>query len=158
MEPHASAIALILDDVRRWPGVTLEPHRFGGTAFRFGRGELGHVHTDGVLDIGFPRPVRDQLIAARRAEPHHALPDSGWVTFLVRGTEDVPQALALLRLAFESREHARARREPVAEAGGDRAPASDDASELAPSAEDLLDEAIEESFPASDSPAVGGHD
>src|SRR5213593_421557 len=99
----ASAIALILAEVRGWPGVSLAPHRFGGTAFQLGRGELGHVHPNGLLDIAFPKPVRDELIASHRVEPHHVLPKSGWVTFRLHGDADVASALDLLRLARDAR-------------------------------------------------------
>ncbi|MGH2605797.1 MAG: luciferase family protein, partial [Anaerolineales bacterium] len=30
--------------VIEWPGVTAHPHRFGGTEYRLGRREFGHVH------------------------------------------------------------------------------------------------------------------
>jgi luciferase-like monooxygenase len=38
-----------------WDGVTSHPHRFGGREFLFGAAEVGHVHTNGVVDIPFPR-------------------------------------------------------------------------------------------------------
>ncbi len=84
-----------------WEGVTAHPHRFGGTEYRLGRRELGHIHGDTMLDLPFPKRVRDELIAARRAEPHHLLPDTGWVSFYIREPSDVEQAIALLRRSFE---------------------------------------------------------
>jgi hypothetical protein len=32
--------------VTSWPGVEAVPHRFGGTEYRCGRKEMGHVHGD----------------------------------------------------------------------------------------------------------------
>ena len=150
-DPLASAIALILAEVGDWPGVSLTPHRFGGTAFRLGRGELGHVHPNGFLDIAFPKPVRDELIASHRVEPHHVLPKSGWVTFRLHGDADVASALDLLRLARDARSEPRARPE---ESPGDGRGLEPSAGETPREA--ALDEAIEESFPASDPPAVHG--
>ena len=90
--------------------VTEDTHRFGGIEFRLGRRELGHLHGDRMADLPFPRRVRDELIAAGRAEPHHVLPDSGWVTRRVRGPQDVEAIVELFRLSFDLAVAARARR------------------------------------------------
>jgi hypothetical protein len=87
--------------VANWPGVTSEPHRFGGIEFRVGRRELGHLHGDRSADLPFPVKVRDELIAAGRAERHHILPNSGWVSRRIRGVEDVRGVVELFRLNFE---------------------------------------------------------
>jgi len=152
-DPLASAIALILAEVGGWPRVSLAPHRFGGTAFRLGRGELGHVHPNGLLDIAFPKPVRDELIASHRVEPHHVLSKSGWATFRLHGDADVPAALDLLRLARDARSE-RERKPARRERPGDDRRLEPSAGETP--AEAALDEALEESFPASDPPAVHG--
>ena len=81
--------------------VTESTHRFGGIEFRLGRRELGHLHGDRMADLPFPRRLRDELVAAGRAEPHHVLPDSGWVTRRVRGPEDVEAIVELFRLSYE---------------------------------------------------------
>ena len=78
-----------------------EPHRFGGTEFRVGRRELGHVHGDHLADIAFPMDVRNRLIAEGRAEPHHTLPNSGWITFKFSKESDVESAVELFRLSYE---------------------------------------------------------
>ena len=73
-----------------WPGVTVEDHRFGGREFRLGTREVGHLHGDRQADIAYPRPVRDAVVGAGLAGPHHLFPDSGWVTYRVDGaTEQV---------------------------------------------------------------------
>lgn len=45
----------IRDELLRWPGVTAHSHRFGGTEFRVGHGEIGHLHGDRLADLPFPR-------------------------------------------------------------------------------------------------------
>lgn len=80
--------------------VTESTHRFGGIEFRLGRRELGHLHGEHMADLPFPRRVRDELIATGRAELHHALPDSGWVTRRVRGPADVEAVVELFGLAY----------------------------------------------------------
>ena len=83
------------------PGVTTEPHRFGGTEYRYGRRELGHVHGDRFADLPFPRRVRDELVAEGRARPHHVLPDSGWVTASLGTESDLVNVLGLFAIAYE---------------------------------------------------------
>ena len=82
-------------------GITAQPHRYGGTEYRIGRREIGHVHADRLVDIPFPKKVRDELVATGRAEPHHILPRSGWVSIHLNQASDVERAIELLRFSFE---------------------------------------------------------
>ncbi len=88
------------DEVSAWPSISIHPHHFGGMEFRFESAELGHVHTGGIVDISFPRPVRDALLAEGLAEEHQWVPNSGWITFHVRKEEDLKHALWLMRLSY----------------------------------------------------------
>jgi hypothetical protein len=87
--------------VSAWEGITAHPHRFGGTEYRLERREIGHVHGDGLVDIPFPTKIRDEIVAAGNAKPHHILPDSGWISFYLREPPDVERAIALLRRSYE---------------------------------------------------------
>lgn len=87
--------------VLSWPGVTAQPHRFGGREYRLGRRELGHVHGDALVDVPLPTRVRDEVVAAGKAQPHHILPESGWVSVHLREPADVARAIELLRLSYE---------------------------------------------------------
>jgi hypothetical protein len=40
-------------------------------------------------------------VAAGRAEPHHILPDSGWVSIYLNQSSDVERAIELLRYSLE---------------------------------------------------------
>jgi Family of unknown function (DUF5519) len=88
------------EEVSAWPEISVHTHRFGGREFRFGSAEVGHVHEGGVVDIPFPRSVRDALLAEGLAEEHHWGPNSGWITFHVRSEEDFNRAVWLLRLSY----------------------------------------------------------
>jgi hypothetical protein len=84
-----------------WPGVTARPHRFGGVEFLFNSHEIGHLHCSSLADLPFPVAMRKELVAAGRAVPHHALPETGWVSFYIRGEEDIPAVLDLFRLNYD---------------------------------------------------------
>lgn len=81
--------------VSAWEGVTVQPHRFG-VEYVIGKREIGHIHGDQVVDIPFPKKVRDEIVQAGRAQAHHILPESGWISFYLGQPEDVEQAIALL--------------------------------------------------------------
>lgn len=84
-----------------WPGVLADPLPYNGTDFRIGYREIGHVHGKETVDIPFPKRVRDDLVASGRAQPHHTLKTSGWVSVALRSNADVEQALELLRMSYE---------------------------------------------------------
>jgi hypothetical protein len=93
----------IADEVSGWPEVTVHSHRFGGVEFRHGRRELGHLHGDHLADLPFPKRIRDELVAAHRADPHHVLPDSGWVSRQIRTAGDEADVIELFRLNYQRR-------------------------------------------------------
>jgi hypothetical protein len=99
----------IVEQILSWEGVTTHAHRFGGVEFRLGKRELGHLHGDRLADLPFPRRIRDELVAAGRARPHHVLPESGWVSRTIAGPEDIDEVMALFRLSYERAAAARAR-------------------------------------------------
>ena len=87
--------------LRGWPGIETTPHRFGGLEFRVDRREIGHLHPNGMLDLPFPVRMRRELVAAGRADAHHMLPNTGWVSFRIRTEHDLPASVELLRLNYE---------------------------------------------------------
>jgi hypothetical protein len=88
------------EEVGSWANISVHPHRFGGREFLFGAAEVGHVHAGGIVDIPFPRSVRDALLADGLAEEHHWVPNSGWITFRIRGEEGLPHAVWLMRMSY----------------------------------------------------------
>ncbi|QHW34698.1 hypothetical protein GZH47_30480 [Paenibacillus rhizovicinus] len=88
-------------EVLSWPEVSQQPHRFGGTEYLYREQEIGHLHGEQLLDVLFPKTLRDDLVNMGNARPHHIYPDSGWVSYYLRTCEDAAGAIALLRLKYD---------------------------------------------------------
>lgn len=86
--------------VTDWPGIEIGSHDRGGREFTLHGREIGHIHGERLLDIPFPKRVRDVLIEEDRAEKHHVVPESGWISYRIRTDDDVADALWLLRLSY----------------------------------------------------------
>ena len=86
--------------VASWPEISVHPHRFAAREFRFGNAEVGHVHSNGIVDIPFPRSFRDALLEEGLAEEHQRVPNSGWVTFRFGSDKDLQHAVWLMRLSY----------------------------------------------------------
>jgi len=97
----ARAGELIRQEVASWPGVEAVQHRFGGIEYRYGRKEMGHVHGDRLADLPFPRRIHDDLVARGRAQPHHVLPDSGWVSVWMADDADAKAVIELFRMQYD---------------------------------------------------------
>jgi hypothetical protein len=92
----------ITQEVTSWQGIHALPHRFGATEYRLGeKREIGHIHGDSMVDIPFPVKVRQQLVAEGKAELHHILPESGWISFYIRQPEDIARAINLFKLSYD---------------------------------------------------------
>jgi hypothetical protein len=81
-----------------WPGVTTSPGRFGATTYDVMGREVGHIHGSSHADLPLPKPLRNTLVEEGKAEPHHFLPKSGWVTVPLRDAENV---LAVFKLNYD---------------------------------------------------------
>lgn len=100
--------------VTQWDGIEARPHQFGGTEYGVGPREVGHIHGDSVVDIPFPRAVRDELVADGSVSPHQVLPDSNWISFYLNQPDDVEKAIALLQRSYGFVRERAARREQKA--------------------------------------------
>lgn len=90
----------VVTAVTALPGVETAPHRFGGVEFTLRGRELGHLHTNGYVDINYPRALRDALVNEGWTGPHHLYPDSGWTTFHLTVPANVSRATALVTLSY----------------------------------------------------------
>lgn len=91
----------IIETITGWDGITTSTGRFAETEFHVGGRMIGHVHGDVQADIPYPRSLRDELIAAGRAEPHHIHPDSGWITRYIQSDDDADDVVELIRINYD---------------------------------------------------------
>jgi predicted DNA-binding protein (MmcQ/YjbR family) len=106
---------IIEQTVISWPGVSVQPHRFGGREFNLDTREIGHIHGDKLVDIPFPKKVRDELVNASEANAHHILPESGWISFYIREEGDVGRAIKLLEKSYKFALEQKARKVAMSE-------------------------------------------
>src|SRR5215510_5979545 len=92
--------ARIQDEVASWDGVTVEAHRGGMIFFLVGRREIGHLHGNRMADLPFPVRIREELVAAGKADLHYVHPQSGWVTYYIQGEQDIEAIVELFRLNY----------------------------------------------------------
>ena len=97
-----SASERITTEVTSWPGVTAGTGERGEFGFRVGRREIGHLHGDRVLHIGFPKAVWHELHDAGRIDYHPVFPGKpGYASRALTTDEDVEDAIALIRLNYD---------------------------------------------------------
>jgi hypothetical protein len=56
-------IKALISEISTWPQISIHAHRFGGKEFRIKQAEVGHIHPGGIVDIPFPIPIHDALLA-----------------------------------------------------------------------------------------------
>ncbi|MNI80828.1 hypothetical protein D3C73_1373920 [compost metagenome] len=90
------------NEVLSWEGTSISLHKFGGTQFNYQQREIGHLHSNGILDILFSRKIKQELLALGRVEEHHIFKKSGWVSFYILTENDLGNAKFLLKRAYNS--------------------------------------------------------
>src|SRR5919197_3462529 len=90
----------VQQELLSWPGVTMRDHRFGGVEFRVNGREMGHMHGDQLADLPFPKDVGRKLIAAKKASPHHFIPQSGWISYYI-SEQGVPGVIELFKMQYD---------------------------------------------------------
>lgn len=89
-------------EVLSWEGVSTSSHKYGGLQFNYKGKEIGHLHSNGLLDILYSREVKKSLLEKGRIEPHHLFEKSGWISFYIVNFHDRTYAKELLEIAYNS--------------------------------------------------------
>jgi hypothetical protein len=92
----------ITEEVTSWPGVTAGYGTRSEFSFKLGRREIGHLHGDHVLHLGFPKDVWHELYDQGRIDSHPVFPDKpGFAARRIEDQDDVRDVIALLRLNYD---------------------------------------------------------
>jgi luciferase-like monooxygenase len=92
----------ITEEVTAWRGVTAGPGARGAFSFSLGRRELGHLHGDHALHLGFPKAVWHELYEQGRIGYHPVFPGKpGFAARRIEDADDVRDAIALLRINYD---------------------------------------------------------
>ena len=94
----------VLLDEPALQGVDVSLHKFGGRQFNYGRKEIGHIHSNGILDLLFSIKMKKNLLAEGRIADHHVFANSGWTSFYIRSEQDVDKAVELLKMSLMHKE------------------------------------------------------
>ena len=102
METTQTASERITAEVTSWPGVTAGPGSRGEFSFKVGRREIGHLHGDHALHIGFPKKVWQELFDQGRIDYHPVFPGKpGYAARRIENAADVEDAIAMLRMNYD---------------------------------------------------------
>jgi hypothetical protein len=87
-------------EVSGWKGISVGVHKYGGIQFNYNGKEIGHIHSNGLLDVLFNRKIKCQLMNEGLINNHHIFSNSGWISFYIKTKEDGVYAKELLRMAY----------------------------------------------------------
>jgi len=94
-----------LDDIEKevssWEGISISIHKYGGIQFNYNAKEIGHLHSNGLLDILYNKQIKKQLLEGGRIQPHHVFEKSGWISFHIVNSGDKDYAKELLKIAYD---------------------------------------------------------
>ena len=93
---------MIVDEVTSWPGMEPATGSRGELSLKLGRREIGHLHGDHALHLGFPKAVWHELHDQGRIDYHPVFPGKpGYAARRIENEDDVRDAIALLRLNYD---------------------------------------------------------
>ena len=55
-----------------------------------------------AADLPFPMDIRNKLVHSGRVSAHHFLPQSGWVSYWIKGEQDIPSVIELFKMRYDS--------------------------------------------------------
>lgn len=98
----AGAGEAIVEEVTGWPGMRAEYGDRGELSLRLGKREIGHLHGDHAIHLGFPKKVWHELHDQGRIDYHPVFPDQpGYAARRIESVEDARDAIALLRINYD---------------------------------------------------------
>ena len=102
MTQTQTASEQITEEVTSWRGVEAGPGGRGEFAFRLGRREIGHLHGDHALHLGYPKEIWQELFDQGRIDYHPVFPGKpGFAARRIETEDDVRDVIELLRLNYD---------------------------------------------------------
>ncbi|MES2590950.1 MAG: luciferase family protein [Bacteroidota bacterium] len=93
-----------IDQIERkvltWQQTTASSHKSGGVQFNVDGKEIGHIHSNGLLDVFLKLNVAEQLIREGRVTEHRTIKNSGWLSFQIKTEQDILFAIELLEYSY----------------------------------------------------------
>ncbi|MBA2257184.1 MAG: DUF5519 family protein [Thermoleophilaceae bacterium] len=92
----------VVRGVTSWPGVEAGPGDRGSFSFKVGRREIGHLHGDHALHLGFPKEVWAELFEQGRIDYHPVFPGKpGFAARRIEDDDDIREVIELLRVNYD---------------------------------------------------------
>lgn len=98
---------IVMEEVRRWPGVEMRPHpshidrsEVDGVEFRLCGRQIGHVHGDCAVHLSLTKALKEFVVGEQLAQPLVSSPASAWAMYSPMITADAAHAIWLLRLNY----------------------------------------------------------
>ncbi|TWR30285.1 hypothetical protein FPZ43_04930 [Mucilaginibacter pallidiroseus] len=103
--PHVLGyIDTIEAELMRWQGMRLTIHKYGGIQFNYHGKELGHIHSNGLLDMPLSRKQKHQLMQQHATvQDHHTFKGTGWISLFIKAEGDVQLTMSIFQLAYKTR-------------------------------------------------------
>ncbi len=67
----------IAAEVSKWEHVKVSTHKYGGMQFNYNDKEIGHIHSNGLLDMLLSRKIKQLLMEEGRIQDHHSFKTPG---------------------------------------------------------------------------------
>lgn len=87
-------------EVLKWKDTNAGFHKYGGLQLNHKGKEIGHIHSNGLLDMLLTRSVKRQLIEEGLIRDHHSFKNTGWISFYMESINDKEYALKLLKIGY----------------------------------------------------------
>jgi len=102
MPATQTASQRITEEATSWPGVAAGPGDRGSFSFKVGRREIGHLHGDHALHLGFPKEVWAELFEQGRIDYHPVFPGKpGFAARRIEDDDDIREVIELLRVNYD---------------------------------------------------------
>jgi hypothetical protein len=90
-------------EVLTWDGMSGRLHKYGGMQLDLHGHEIGHIHSNGIMDVLFSRQFKQELMKEGRIQDHHVFSQSGWISFHIDSVKDKEYAKHLLALSYQKK-------------------------------------------------------